>query len=255
MSRKIDSTPIVVDPFNTDSLQRWSWTTLGKALLNAAENHAKARGFGMMELNGSHYTWVLARLTIEMVNMPRVYTKLNVNTWIESIYSLFTNRNFSITAADGTIYGYARSVWAMIDYDTRQPAQLEQMEGQAFEPYLFPEQPCPIQKAGRIRPLTDDNFVRSLEAVYSDIDMNGHVNSIKYVEHMMDLFPMEAFQNGRNLHRLEISYMAESYFGDQLSLFRRQVDADTFEIEIRKDYQGAGTKGKTCVRALLQFAS
>lgn len=251
--RKIDVTPIVVDPFNTDFQQRWNWTTLGKALLNAAENHAKARGFGMMELNGNHYTWVLARLTIEMVNMPMVYTKLNVSTWIESIYSLFTNRNFSITAADGTVYGYARSVWAMIDYDTRQPAQLEQMEGQAFEPYLFPEQPCPIEKAGRVRPLNDDDYICSLDTRYSDIDMNSHVNSIKYVEHMMDLFPMEAYQNGRNLRRLEIAYMAESYYGDRLSLFRRQVDEDTFEVEIRKDYEGPDAKGKTCVRALLKF--
>ena len=141
----------------------------------------------------------------------------------------------------------------MIDYETRQPAQLEQMEGQAFEPYLFPEQPCPIEKAGRVRPLSDDNYVCSLDTRYSDIDMNSHVNSIKYVEHMMDLFPMEAYQNGRNLRRLEIAYMAESYYGDRLSLFRRQVDEDTFEVEIRKDYEGPDTKGKTCVRALLKF--
>lgn len=252
--RKIDTTPTVVDPFNTDFAQRWSWTTLGKALLNAAENHAKARGFGMMELNGKHYTWVLARLTIEMAQMPKVYEKLNVSTWIEKLYSLFTNRNFSIIGEDGMVYGYARSIWAMIDYETRQPAQLEQLEGNHFEPYLCPEHPCPIEREGRVRPLTDKDYVRSIVTQYSDLDMNGHVNSIKYVEHMMDLFPKEDYENGRNLQRLEMSYMAESYYGDTLSLFRRKVDDNTYEVEIRKDYDGADNKGKACVRSLMRFA-
>jgi acyl-ACP thioesterase len=253
MKKKIDSTPIVVDPFNTDFAHRWSWTTLGKALLNAAENHAKSRGFGMMDLNGRHYTWVLARLSIEMMKMPRVYDTLHVNTWIENIYSLFTNRNFSLIGTDGQVYGYARSIWSMIDFDTRQPAQLEQLEGYLFEPYLCPEEPCPIDKVARVRPLSNDCFVKTIDTQYSDIDMNGHVNSIKYVEHVMDLFPMEAYQEGRNLQRIDLAYMAESYIGDQLSLFCREIDSDTFEVEIRKDYHGDELKGKVCVRCLMKF--
>ena len=162
---------------------------LGKTLLNAAENHAKARGFGMMDLNGRHYTWVLSRLAIEMNDMPRVYDEIGVSTWVESIYRLFTNRNFSVVGTDGTVYGYARSIWAMIDYETRQPAQLEQMEGEVFQQFLIPEEPCPIEPQGRVRPLHDEDFVKAHHAKYSDIDMNGHVNSIKYIEHIMDLSP------------------------------------------------------------------
>ena len=250
---KMDSTPIVVDPFNTDFDHRWSWTTLGKSLLNAAENHAKARRFGMMDLNDNHYTWVLSRLTIEMQKMPQVYERINVNTWIENIYRLFTNRNFSITAADGTPYGYARSVWAMIDYNTRQPAQLEQLEGEVFQPYLLPDEPCPIARQGRIRPLADSDYVGTHATVVSDIDMNGHVNSIKYVEHIMDLFPLDAYGNGRNLYRMEIAYMAESRYGDTLSFFRRQIDGDTYEVEVRKNGGQHGKDGEPVVRCLLCF--
>ena len=232
--QKLERNPIIVDPFNTDFAKRWSWTTLGKALLNAAENHAKARGFGMMNLNDVNYTWVLSRLTIEMEEMPSVYERIEVCTWIENIYRLFTNRNFSIVGADGKAYGYARSIWAMINYDTRQPANLESIEGYKFEPYLAPEIPCPIEKQGRVRPLDADNFVKMIDTEYSDIDMNGHVNSIKYLEHIMDLFPIEAYQNGRNLKRIELAYMAESYYGDKLLLYKRDVDDNTFDVEVRK---------------------
>ena len=226
---------------------------LGKTLLNAAENHAKARGFGMMDLNGRHYTWVLSRLAIEMNDMPRVYDEIGVSTWVESIYRLFTNRNFSVVGTDGTVYGYARSIWAMIDYETRQPAQLEQMEGEVFQQFLIPEEPCPIESQGRVRPLHDEDFVKAHHAKYSDIDMNGHVNSIKYIEHIMDLFPFEAYQGGRNLHRLEIAYMAESYYGDLLSFFRRKLDDNAYEVEVRKGFIPGGDRGTPVVRALLRF--
>ena len=253
MVQKIDTTKIVVDPFNTDFQQRWTWTMLGKTLLNAAENHAKARGFGMMDLNGRHYTWVLSRLTIEMEQMPKVYTEIGVSTWIENIYRLFTNRNFAIKGEDGTTYGYARSIWAMIDYDTRQPAQLEQMEGEVFQQFLMPEEPCPIEPQGRVRPLRDEDFVKAHHAKYSDIDMNGHVNSIKYVEHLMDLFSIEDYSETRNLRRLEIAYMAESYYGDLLSFFRRKLDDNAYEVEVRKGFIPGGDRGTPVVRALLKF--
>ncbi|MBO7660125.1 MAG: hypothetical protein J6S65_01135, partial [Bacteroidaceae bacterium] len=102
------------------------------------------------------------------------------------------------------------------------------------EPYLAPEIPCPIEKQGRVRPLDADNFVKMIDTEYSDIDMNGHVNSIKYLEHIMDLFPIEAYQNGRNLKRIELAYMAESYYGDKLLLYKRDVDDNTFDVEVRK---------------------
>jgi acyl-ACP thioesterase len=73
-----------------------------------------------------------------------------------------------------------------------------------------------------------------IDTEYSDIDMNGHVNSIKYLEHIMDLFPIEAYQNGRNLKRIELAYMAESYYGDKLLLYKRDVDDNTFDVEVRK---------------------
>ncbi len=251
--QKIDTTTIVVDPFNTDFQRRWTWPMLGKTLLNAAENHAVKRGFGMMDLNNRRYTWVLSRLAIEMEQMPKVYDTLAVSTWIENIYRLFTNRNFSIKGEDGTVFGYARSIWAMIDYDTRQPAQLEQMEGEVFQQFLLPEEPCPIAPQGRVRPLADEDFVKAHHAKYSDIDMNSHVNSIKYVEHIMDLFSIDDYAAERNLHRLEIAYMAESRYGDLLSFFRRQVDDDTYEVEVRKDFIPGGDRGTPVVRALLKF--
>lgn len=224
---------LTVDPFNTDFVKRWSWMSLGKSLLNAAEQHAKARGFGMYDVNSDNYTWVLSRLCVEMNEMPLVWDHVNVTTWIENIYKLFTNRNFSIKSPSGKIYGYARSIWALIDYNTRQPQNLEEMYANNFSIYLNPEELCPITKQGRVKPLEDENWVKNIKTEYTDIDLNGHVNSIKYIEHIMNLFALSDYEDGRNLHRIEIAYMAESFFSDNLSLYKRNIDENTFDVEVR----------------------
>lgn len=233
---------------------------LGRTLLNAAEQHAKARGFGMYNVNADNCTWVLSRLCVEMFSMPLVWHEVNVTTWIESIYRLFTNRNFSITSPTGQIYGYARSVWALIDYQTRQPLNLEELYGNDFQTYLDAQSPCPIAKQGRVLPLHDEDWVKEIDTEYSDIDLNGHVNSIKYIEHIMNLFPMGDYEDGRNLKRIEIAYMAESYFSDKLSLYKRNIDRDTFEVEVKavrneKDSNLLEnmSRGETLVRCKLYY--
>ncbi len=252
MLPKIEQTRFVVDPFHTDFSGALNYETLGKHLLNAAESHACGRGFGMKAVNDASYTWVLSRLTVEMECMPSVYEPFVLSTWVENLYRTFTNRNYSIKSPDGKVYGYARSIWAMINYNTRQSADLEQLHGDAFAPYLCPDEPCPIDKPGRVRPLADDKFVATIDTHYSDIDYNGHVNSIKYIEHICNLFSLDHYRSYR-LRRVEMAYMAESHFDDTLSFFMNQRDALTYEVEIRRNYVPNTDKGEAVVRCLLIF--
>jgi acyl-ACP thioesterase len=71
-------------------------------------------------------------------------------------------------------------------------------------------------------------------AKYSDIDINGHVNSIRYIEHILDLFPIELYKTKR-IRRFEMAYVAESYFGDELSFFCDEVNANEFHVEVKKN--------------------
>ena len=72
------------------------------------------------------------------------------------------------------------------------------------------------------------------ETRYSDIDINGHVNSIKYIEHILNLFPLEVFKE-KFVKRFEIAYVAESYYGDTLSFYKEEKENGSIDIEIRKN--------------------
>ena len=93
--------------------------------------------------------------------------------------------------------------------------------------------PPRISKPGRIK-VTEKAPVSEYQTRYSDIDINGHVNSIKYIEHILDLFPIEFFKEKR-IKRFEMAYVAESYYGDILSFYREEVEEKEYDIEVKKN--------------------
>lgn len=248
---KIGRYPFVVEPFHVDFTGRLLIGVLGNHLLNCAGFHATERGFGMASLHENNYTWVLSRLALEMYDIPQQYEAFNIETWVENVYRLFTDRNFAILNKEGTPVGYARSVWAMINMDTRKPADLLELHGGRIVDYIEEGRECPVEKPGRIKVNTLVPM-RTIETYYSDIDVNGHVNSIKYIEHILDLFPKEVFAEKR-IARFEMAYVAESYIGDKLSFFRDEMGADDYAVEVRKDIGGENPEGEAVCRCRIKF--
>jgi len=231
---KIDTYPIYIEPFHVDFTGRVFMGVLGNHLLNAAGNHSQRRGWGIGALNESRHTWVLSRLSIEMTEMPRNYQHCRVRTWVESVMRTFTNRNFAIEDAEGRPMGYARSVWAMIDMETRRPCDLLSLYDGDILNYVVSEAEnvCPIAGHGRFR-FRNAEAVRTIRTYYSDVDINGHINSIKYMEHILDLFPREQMERG--IRRFEIAYKAESYMGDTLTFYVQPADDRETDVEVCKN--------------------
>ena len=221
---KIETYRFAVEPFHVDFTGHLFLGVLGNHLLNAAGRHSHNRGWGIDQLNERHYTWVLSRLSIELTETPAQYEHVEVETWVESVMKLFTERNFLIrNADDGRIYGYARSIWAMIDVDTRQPSNLLELKDGDILRYVMTaeEKPCPIAKFRPSR-LSATDSVRTVPTYYSDVDINGHINSVKYIEHILDLFPRQQYEQKR-IRRFDIAYKTESYLGDDLVEIRKHV--------------------------------
>ena len=228
---KIGNYKFVAEPFHVDFMGKLTMGVLGNHLLNCAGFHAAERGFGIAEINENQYTWVLSRLAIELEDLPRQYEDFSVQTWVENVYRLFTDRNFELKNKDGKTIGYARSVWAMISMQSRKPADLLTLHGGNISEYICDKE-CPISKPGRIK-VTQEVPAVEYQTKYSDIDINGHVNSIKYIEHILDLFPMETFKD-KQIKRFEMAYVAESYYGDTLLFYKEEKEDGSIDIEVRK---------------------
>lgn len=235
-----------VESFSTDFQRKLNIESLGDNILNCAELHASKRGFGLETISPRDQAWVLSRLSIEITEMPNIFNDYQITTWIESIYRLFTNRNFVIHDGNGKVFGYARSIWAMIDRNTREPLELEHLYGDIFSNYLFPEKNCPIKPMARIKPLGDTIPVKEYEVVASDIDYNIHLNSIQYIRHIYDLFSLDYLKE-HTLKRIDIAYINETVYGDILDFYKQEIDHNSYVFEVKKHSK------EIVVRGLISF--
>ena len=239
---KVGRYEFLAEPFHCDFSGRLFMGHLGNHMLNAADFHSSARGFGMKYLMSIKRSWVLSRLAIEMTEMPQQYTKFNVETWVESAMRYFTSRNFAVvgTSSDPSqgeeprIYGYGRSIWAMIDTETRQPTDIFSIDNGAINNWIVDDKACPIDKGGRVKMTDMAQLVRTIDTFYNDVDINGHINSVKYIEHVLDLWPIDWYKE-HQIKRFEIAYVAEAHAGDRLSFYREETADGEFCVRIVKN--------------------
>lgn len=243
---KVGHYEFLAEPFHCDFSGRLALGHMGNHMLNAADFHSTDRGFGMRRLMQMKRSWVLSRLAIEMEEMPFQYTRFYVDTWVESAMRYFTSRNFAVTGTDGRLFGYGRSIWAMIDTDSRQPTDIFSIDDGAIDKWIEKDKPCPIDKGGRVRMSDSASLVRTIDTHYSDVDINGHVNSVKYIEHVLDLWPLEWYRE-HQVRRFEIAYVAEAHAGDQLSFYSEQTGSGEYCV------RAVRTDGTECCRSKVFF--
>lgn len=242
---KVGKYEFLAEPFHCDFRQQLFMGHLGNHMLNAADFHSTDRGFGMKYLMTINRSWVLSRLAIEMEEMPAQHEQYSVETWVESAMKFFTSRNFCVSGSDGHVYGYGRSIWAMIDTETRQPTDIYSIDNGAINDWIVDDKPCPIEKGGRVKMSEDATLVRSFDINYNDIDINGHVNSIKYIEHVLDLWDIAWYRSHR-LKRFEIAYVAEAHEGDKLSFYKESPTEKEHCIRLVKTELGNEKPVEVC---------
>ena len=87
--------------------------------------------------------------------------------------------------------------------------------------------------------------VKTESVCYNDIDINGHVNSVKYIEHVLDLWDIDWYREYR-LKRFEIAYVAEAHQGDLLNFYREQVAKDEYCVRLSKTSPETGNEAEVC---------
>lgn len=229
-SEKIGEYSFDVMPFNCDCAGRLTIPVLGTHLLNCARKHALEHGFDHTCPNPEHLTWVLSRLVVESDRRPRIDEHITLRTWVRRVYRNFCDREYEIIDSTGTTIGKVFSVWALLDYKTRRSAGFGKdsvLEEQAIDKELG------IDSPRRVRVKTETPAAVH-KVVYSDLDLNGHTNSMKYPEFFLNLFSPEAYTAGIPA-RIEVQYINESRYGEQLQFYMDQKEEAEYHIEARTD--------------------
>lgn len=182
-------------------------------IIEIATLHANSWGVGYARLIEENQAWVLSRVTIEMTRYPRVNEKYSLTTWIEDYNRHFSQRNMEIKGEDGSTLGYVRTVWLVINLATRESVDMSKLS-YIRENVLGRE--CPITPQGRLKL---QQVTRSVDHTfgYVECDLNRHVNTVRYLELLLNQFPLETF-DALMVRRMEIAFTKETRYGETVTV-------------------------------------
>ncbi|MBN2105395.1 hypothetical protein JW835_15255 [bacterium] len=215
--QKIWSDTYRVHTYEVDAEGRMSLPVLGSLLQESASRHANHLGWGYEVLTQKNCIWVLTALKIEMVNDAHWNDEVIIQTWPSGKNRLYYFRDFNIQTSGAKTLGKATTNWIMIDMDSRRPASAE-----IPEPFDYTQMNALFNKQPRKWPVPGNlSKIRTIQVQFDDLDINNHVNNIRYVDWMLRSLN-SPFRKSYRLCEFEIHFTAEATDQDNIQVWLGQ---------------------------------
>lgn len=190
-------------------------TTMANFFQELAYHHASELGFGYRDMKARQTTWVLSRMRIQMENYPVWDDKIIIETWPSGVDKLFALRDFRIRNSEGKVIGVASTAWLILNIEThrlvRPKEALEHFKMIVHPEQVFGDSLDKIDVAGETRPLNLH------KVVFSDLDIIGHVNNVKYIEWCIDSVTAKSDPE-LEIREFEINFNQEALLGDEIEI-------------------------------------
>lgn len=224
-----------VHSYEVDLKRAASLEVVCRYFLEAAWNHAEALGVGFAALAERGKLWVLSRLLLKVERYPAWGESVRVRTWPRAAKSVFAMRDFELQDAAGKVVASGASGWLILDAATRRPQRLEKFL--ASMPTLSEKRALETDPDKLPNWTYDGSPARGITIRYSDIDVNSHLNSCRYVGVILDSYSLE-FHAQHNPALLEMNYLGETREGDRIEVFKAQSAAWEYQHRIVKSPGG-----------------
>jgi acyl-ACP thioesterase len=174
----------------------------------AAISHAENLGVGREAMASSNQVWLLSRMSVEIKKRPKYGETITVSTWPRGGEKLFALRDFDIRDAAGNPVVGARSCWIIIDMEKRRPlrpqAIMDTMPLNEGKDALLPARTLAVGLEQR----SSLEKIAERQALYTDVDFNGHVNNVNYIRWIEDTLDPSLLEKAAII-RLDINYLNE----------------------------------------------
>lgn len=205
--------------YESDSLGFAGPVSLFNLFQEAAWDHYGLVEKGTGALLEPHLIWAMTRVEMKLYRYARWQEDVLITTWSRGIQKISAFRDFEIRGASGEIIAAGSATWVVLNTNTGKPEKLNLIAGK------FPSQPdksALSKDADKIDSPVVDRRGTPFEVLYSDIDVNRHVNSGRYLSWMSDSFGREFLEN-RIITGFTINYAGEAMPGDLVFICRQEL--------------------------------
>lgn len=180
---------------------------LVETLQEAAIGHSEQAGYGVNNIEKTHMAWLLLDWKVQIFEYPHSNESIIVKTWPRTFDKLYSYRDFEVYNKENNLIAIASSKWFAIDTESKKIRKLTPEITDAYgEPFTKPVFEEPFKNKIVVPENLKLNF--SYTTQRRDIDTNGHVNNLNYIDYALETLDEEIFNN-TTFKNLEIVYKKE----------------------------------------------
>lgn len=208
-----------------DINQKATLPAICNLLQEIAGNHARELQFDITDLQQNKLTWVLHRLNVTIDRFPRWRETITIRTWPSGGDGLRAHRVFLILDADKKPIGRSLSYWLILDIQSRRPTRipkniLDRVPKDSGHVLAVSKRDFSVSEQS-------DSF-QSFEVRKTDLDLNKHLNNVRYVEWALACLP-----EGTKLDNIDIKFVAEAVLGDTV-IAEQTADNHRHKFQIKR---------------------
>lgn len=188
-----------------DMYRRMRMDAVFMAMQEGGERHAKLLSLGHESMIERGLFFVLSRTHVHVDRMPECGETIVHTTWPGVSNKFFCPRFHTFTLEDGTPLLQAGALWVLLDTKNRRIVSPLRAE------LSFPDNsdiPDPVSLPNRLKKPGANPELSSRTPVFTEFDINGHVNNTKYIAWILDALGSERL-SGAFLGELIVSYESE----------------------------------------------
>ena len=224
---------------DVDMRRRLRPSVLFAMLEEAAIAHTEALGMGREKTLDRGLLWIVTLQRISVRRLPVYDETVTLQSWPGRTMHLFFPRYFRMLDAAGEVLLEGSALWSLMDRDQR--SVVFPSDHGIVIPGCVTGWESALPRPAKPIPQTEECRFR---VPYSYIDLNGHMNNVRYFDLAEDVLPPELHE--RELRELVVDYSSEARLGEEL-LLRWGSEADAWYL--------TGEAGKRVFRMRLEYAA
>ncbi len=189
------------------------YTDLCNILQLTAAGHSEIGGISFTDMQEFDQAWVLSRMRVEILDLPKWKDIVTVKTWIVSLENSRSIRALEMYVNGKKMVG-SETFWAVFNTRIRRP------EGLALphEHFIkYPENHSTQENVKKINVPAASKTICNRKIMLSDLDIVNHVNNVKYLEWCLDLVDTESILTGK-IKSFDMNFMKELMYRDEVSI-------------------------------------
>lgn len=201
-----------INYYDVDCNLKCKLSSIVNFLCDIGNTQAEGLGETIDYLTKENYAWVFYKYDISVNKFPMYRDKIKVSTAAIGFNRFYAYRGYEIKDNNGEVLVYAKALFFCIDIKKRRPSRILQDRMMLYSGGVELPKKIDMKEASEV---SKEDYIKEFNTRYSDIDSNGHVNNVKYIEWAIESVPLEIIKD-YHLKDIQVTFEKETIYGESI---------------------------------------